>query len=100
MGMDKYHPQQTLKKNYQTPPLILEGTGLARVSLNQQLMNKLPEVKCNNIIYNDKTDKFILYPANIASFNMLLNHLSMTELPAAAQRGNGTAGLPRLQYFK
>jgi hypothetical protein len=82
---NKNSQQQTHRKQYEFPPLILEGTGLSRVALNKLLIDKMPEVKCNNIVYNDKTGNFTLYPTNVISFNMLLNQLPMNDLPSATK---------------
>ena len=64
--------QQTPKRHYQLPPLILEGVNLSRVALNNFLVKKIPDLKCNNIIYNEKSRNFTIYPSTVASFNALL----------------------------
>ncbi|CAF1164938.1 unnamed protein product [Adineta steineri] len=77
--------QQTMKQGYELPPLILEGVNLSRVALNNFLVKKIPELKCNNIIYNDKRKIFTIYPSTIASYNALLTRLPMNELSDSAK---------------
>ncbi|CAF1155467.1 unnamed protein product [Rotaria sp. Silwood1] len=77
--------QQTMKQGYELPPLILEGVSLSRVALNNFLVKKIPELKCNNIMYNDKRKNFTIYPSTIASYNALLTRLSLNELSDTAK---------------
>src|ERR1700722_19091914 len=69
--------QQTPKRHYEIPPLILEGVNISRVALNNFLVMKIPDLKCNNIVYNEKNRNFTIYPSTIASFNALLTRLPM-----------------------
>lgn len=48
-------------------------------------MKKIPDLKCNNIIYNDKSRSFTIYPSTVASFNALLTQLPLDELSDAAK---------------
>jgi hypothetical protein len=77
--------QQKPKRDYELPPLILEGVNLSRVALNNFLVKKVPDLKCNNIVYNDKSRNFTIYPSTIASFNALLTRLPMAELSDTAR---------------
>jgi hypothetical protein len=72
--------QQKPKRDYELPPLILEGVNLSRVALNKFLVKTIPDLKCNNIVYNDKSRNFTIYPSTVASFNALLTRLPMAEL--------------------
>jgi hypothetical protein len=58
--------QQKPKRDYELPPLILEGVNLSWVALNNFLVKKVPDLKCNNIVYNDKSRNFTIYPSNVA----------------------------------
>lgn len=77
--------QETLKRQYELPPLILEGANISRVALNNVLVKKIPDLKCNNIVYNERNRNFTIYPATVASFNALLTRLPLGELSDAAK---------------
>ena len=77
--------QGTPKRQYEVPPLILEGVNLSRVALNNFLVKKIPDLKCSNIVYNEKNRNFTIYPSTVASFNALLIRLPLGELSDTAK---------------
>ena len=63
----------------------MEGVNLSRVALNNFLVKKVPDLKCNNIVYNDQSRNFTIYPSTIDTFNALLTRLPMAELSDTAR---------------
>jgi len=75
--------QQPLKKDYELPPLVLEGATISRFALSQLLKKKMPEVKLNNIQLN-RSGSFTLYASDVTSYNALLTNFPSGDLPNSA----------------
>lgn len=83
---------KTNQSNFSIAPLILEGTKISKLELNDLLKHQLPEAKVSDIQLS-RTGTFTLYFIDVISFNKVLNELP--QLLITKGHTNAKAYVPR-----